>query len=267
MRRGELREPQVGRAARQPRHRAYAELSAAVAPPVASGCPAWSASCSLNVVLSAQLFSTGTRFPHQGRGATNSLPRREASARRALLLRVAPAAIGAYELRFLIEHLPRLAASIGLRSLAAPAFLLLLISAGFLVRESARGLVTRFTRPPWSAKLLGSWVVCSVILALAFCATELLSASAGPEPLAHWASAANWPAAIPAIMVAGLLLAVALRGARWLLGRVGRLRSSLRPARRPPLRLWVRIVELAAATAPLQIGWSDRGPPSAVQAN
>lgn len=179
---------------------------------------------------------------------------------------MAPAAIGVYELRFLIEHSPHLAASIGLHSLAAPAFLLLAIGAGFLVRESARGLAERFTRPAWSAKLFGSWVLCSAILTSAFCATELLSAIA-PEPLAHWASATNWPAAVPAIVVVGLLLAVAQRGMRWLLVSVGGLRSSLRPARRAPHKLWVAIVELAVATAPLQVGWSDRGPPSAAQAN
>jgi len=183
------------------------------------------------------------------------------------LLRLAPAAMAAYELRYLITHLLRLVS--GARAIHVPGgpaalgLILVVAATGLLLRESGRGLSARAGTITFSLRLLRSWLVCSAglgLLLVTVLAFSAATASGHADALAHAIGLGNWFATGPAVLVAGLLLALSVHGARWLLARV---RSGPAPARRggSVAALGSQVVSLRLAGAPLRAGWSDRGPP------
>ncbi len=183
------------------------------------------------------------------------------------MLRLLPAAVAAYELRYLITHVVRLVSGAGAIQasgrLAPLALILIAAASGLLLRESARGLSCRIASPTWSRALIRSWLSCSAglgVLLVTVLAFSAVTASDQGDALPHAIGLGNWAAAGPALLSAGLLLALSMRGAQWLLTRV---RSRFLMAREPGAVAQVssRSVDVRFAGAPLRAGWSDRGPP------
>ncbi len=175
--------------------------------------------------------------------------------------------MAAYELRYLIAHLLRLVSGAGSVQLpagsAAVGVIIVAAAMALLLRESGRGLSSRAATAEPSLRLLRSWLVCSAGLALLLVgvlAFGAATAGAHADPLAHAIGFGNWLAAGPALLVSGLLLALSLHGARWLLARVGAVpvRGFGGPA---AVGFSGSSLSFRAAGAPLRAGWSDRGPP------
>lgn len=121
---------------------------------------------------------------------------------------------------------------------AAPWLLLALaFGAGFLLRESARGLVA--------------------LLAVGALLGDTLATHA--HALTDGFGSVGWDAAVPLALLAGFVLPAVFVGAWWALRDVARVRgrsSRLRPlSERPQKFAW------SPVPAPLLAGWSDRGPP------
>lgn len=189
----------------------------------------------------------------------------------ARLVRLIPAVVAAYELRYLVLHLVAFAAVLhgaGSRSVTLSALVLLTAGAGLFLRESGRGLAASVPRPGWSLRFAGSWMLCSAALAALFVAAGLFHALptiGRAQPLARSVLAGMWSAA-PAVLLVGLVLAASLYGARWLLLELVQTRQRLGDVRTPGLALCAASVDRRPATAPLRAGWSDRGPPTAALA-
>ncbi len=187
--------------------------------------------------------------------------------RAARLLRFLPAALAAYELRYLVVHLVAYATTVmhaaGSGSATLGVLALLAAGAAMFLRESGRGLAVSVPRPGWSRCFVGSWLFCSVALAVLLVAANLLHALPAvghAQPLGLGVAAA-WPT-VPAVLLAGLVLAASLRGARLLWFELVRLCRRTGSVRAPLLALRVAVVERRCAAAPLRAGWSDRGPPA-----
>jgi hypothetical protein len=184
------------------------------------------------------------------------------------MLRFLPAALAAYELRYLFIHLAAFATAArgaGSSSVTLWALVVLAVGAGVCLRESARGLAASVPRPGWSLTFVGSWMLCSAALAAFLIAANLFNALPDfghTQLLVHSGVAGMWPAG-SAVLLVGLVLAASLRGVRWLLLELVGLRHRAVAARAPSLVLLVLRVEQRVAVAPLRAGWSDRGPPTA----
>ncbi len=186
------------------------------------------------------------------------------------VLRLVPAALAAYELRYLLTRLLHLIT--GSRAVSVPggleAIMLILVATGsvLLLRESARGLSSQVGSPRWSVRLLRSWLFCTVglgaslVTALTF-TSATASGHTGSASLLHAIEAGNWLSAGPALLIAGLLLALSWHGAKWLLDRVGST-PGMRPLARAAAARLEGAESFRLTGAPLRAGWSDRGPPS-----
>jgi hypothetical protein len=134
-----------------------------------------------------------------------------------------------------------------------------------MLREIARGLNADAVRPDWSRSLLRLWLLCAAAMLAVICCGGLAgvcSALGGHGAFGQTVAPQIW-SAIPAALCIGLLVAVSLRGARWVLSKAVGLRRALVSARRrqPRERRPATVLLLLAAT-PLLAGWSDRGPPT-----
>jgi len=184
----------------------------------------------------------------------------------ARLLRVVPALLAAYELRYLIAHLGALATALhgaGSGQLTLLAFALLGAGAVWLVRESGRGLGLAVPRPGWSLRFVRYWMACSSLLAALLLAGNLLHAPfdvGHAQPLAHSVAAGGWPT-VPVVLLIGLVLAASLHGARWLLLELRCLHPWPRHLDAVSLLLRGCVVDSRSPADPLRAGWSGRGPP------
>jgi hypothetical protein len=183
------------------------------------------------------------------------------------VLRFLPAALAAYELRYLIVHLAAFGTAL-YEGRSGPvtlwAIVLLAVGAGSFLREAGRGLASRVPRPGWSLRFAGSWMLCSAVIAgtlVAAALFHLVPATGHAQPSLHSLLPGAW-SAVPTVLLVGLLLAASLGGARWLLVKLVRLRKRAGDFRSPPLVLCVVGAGHRPAAAPLRAGWSDRGPPA-----
>jgi hypothetical protein len=169
------------------------------------------------------------------------------------LLRLLPLAPAAYALHSLIGSAAQLGATlhwlqaVNLGSATPWLLLALAFGAGFLLRESTRGLLALLA----VGALLGDTL-----------ATHAHALSGGVGSVGGGIGSAGWVEALALVLFAGALLPLVAVGAWSALGRCARVRG--RPPLRPPARsepphsfTW------SPAPAPLLAGWSDRGPPPA----
>jgi hypothetical protein len=186
-------------------------------------------------------------------------------------VRLIPAAFAVFELRYLFASLSHCVAAFGrsthLLSGSSSLWLVaaLTLCALLMLREIARGLNADAVRPDWSRSLLRLWLLCAAAMLAVICCGELAgvcSALGGHGAFGQTVAPQIW-SAIPAALCIGLLVAVSLRGARWVLSKAVGLRRALVSARRrqPRQRRPATVLLLLAAT-PLLAGWSDRGPPT-----
>jgi hypothetical protein len=111
-------------------------------------------------------------------------------------------------------------------------------------------------------------MLCSGVLAVLLVAANLFHASSvlgHAQPLSQLVASGIW-SATPAVLLAGLVLASSLHGARCLLLQLVRLRRPTGAARSPLRALGLAVVDQRSGVAPLRAGWSDRGPPTAALA-
>jgi hypothetical protein len=217
--------------------------------------------------LSAKLPQNAERFG-RSRDYVGGPPRAGLGAR---VLRLLPAALAAYEFRYLIAHVADLGTVLpaaGSRPVALCGLLSLVVLAGFLLREGGRGIAARVPRPGWSLRFASSWALYSAAIAVLLFVPEVLrewSSVGSVHPLAHSVLAGGW-SAVPAVLMVGLVLTASLHGVRWLLRKLVRPqpRASRAHASRMPIRR--AAAEGHPAAAPLTAGWSDRGPPAAAPA-
>jgi hypothetical protein len=188
--------------------------------------------------------------------------------RRGSVARLIPALLAVYELRNVLGSVGRgIAAASGGGSQALDgstrwALLLLALGSALSLREMTRGLKSHINRPAWSRALLRSWLQCSGALLAILCALGCSIAALGGHTalIQVFASMSWW--AIPAGLLAGLLLAASLYGTSWVLHAVALRRRRSTPGRRRPLTLLHPLAaSLPKAATPLLAGWSDRGPP------
>lgn len=180
-----------------------------------------------------------------------------------------PAVLAAYEFRYLIVHLAAFGTALyGGRSGSVTlwAIVLLAVAAASFLREGGRGLAARVPRPGWSLRFVGSWMLCSAVIAGLLAAAGLfhvVPAIGHAQPLVHSVVPGAW-SAVPTMLLVGLLLAASLYGARWVLLKLVRPRKRPGDFRSPPPGLCVVRADQRPAAAPLRAGWSDRGPPAGV---
>jgi hypothetical protein len=196
-----------------------------------------------------------------------------ACARSARLTPVAllpPAAFGVHQLRYVLAYgghssviLERTGHSY-MHSVVPWIALLVAIVVGCFLRALGRTFAGHTSVPRYGLSFLAMWLACTASLVAIFASQELLeglfatghaTGSIGIFGYGGW-----W--AIPAAACIGLVLAVALHGARWVLREVAQL-ASRRGARRAEPAPLVRhpCSAIVAPLAPLVGGWSGRGPP------
>jgi hypothetical protein len=165
------------------------------------------------------------------------------------LVRLAPAALAAYELHSLLGSVAHAGAAVhwlqqlSLGSAAPWILLALAVGAGALLREMGRGLLALLA----VGALLGG--------TLDGHAHALLSGF----------GSVGWTSVIPLAVLAGLVITDAFDGVRWAVRALARLHGHpphrLHPRRRAlPVRRLTVIWQ--PAPAPLLAGWSGRGPPT-----
>lgn len=166
------------------------------------------------------------------------------SARR--LVRLAPAALAAYELHSLVGSVAHAGAALhwlqglSLGSAAPWILLALAVGAAALLREMGRGLVA--------------------VLAVGALLGGTLDGHA--HALLSGFSSLSWTSVIPLALLVGLALSGAVLGARWLLHALARSRGHPPHARRRALPVRRFTVSWSPVAAPLLAGWSGRGPPT-----
>jgi hypothetical protein len=182
--------------------------------------------------------------------------------------RLVLALLGVYELRYLLASVWRaIAAAGGAGSQASSGsarwvLVAVAFSSAVTLQEMTRGLRSQVARPSWSLASLQLWLLYSGALLAVLCGLECsLAAMSGHGTLMQVFASVSWWA-IPAVLLAGLLLVLSVHGARWVLSAVARWRRRPIPGRGRPLtqmRPWAAV--LPRAPTPLIAGWSDRGPP------
>ena len=183
------------------------------------------------------------------------------------VLRFLPAALAAYELRYLVVHLAAFGTALyGGRSGSVTLWATALLAVGVaaFLREGGRGLAARVPRPGWSLRFAGSWMLCSAVIAGLLAAGGLfhvVPATVYAQPLVHSVVPGAW-SAVPTVLLVGLLLAASLYGARWLLLKLVRACRRRGDFRSPLLALCMVSAGGRLAAGPLRAGWSDRGPPT-----
>jgi hypothetical protein len=184
-------------------------------------------------------------------------------------VRLAPAALAAYELHSLLGSAMHATAAVHwLQALsfgsAVPWIMLALcVMAGALLREIGRGLPRRATDSRVPQRRAGGWLLWSLALVCLLGVCVLLAGtlvSGQAHLVTGGLGSVGWASAVPAALLAGLVLSDAFHGAlRALARRHGHpphLRRQALPVRRVTVG-WPPV------PAPLLAGWSDRGPPAA----
>jgi hypothetical protein len=201
-------------------------------------------------------------------GAVDS---RRAAARLAPLALTPAAALVVHELRYVLAYgggasreLERQGHAY-LHSLAPWVVLLIALVIGSFLRELGRALRGQASLPRYTLSLGGLWLACAASLIAIYVGQEMLEgllATGHPGGLAGVLGYGGWWA-IPIAACVGLVLAVVLHGARWVLGEVARRRCAPQWRRTRRVSQLRPVLELrAAAAAPLAAGWSRRGPPA-----
>jgi hypothetical protein len=151
-----------------------------------------------------------------------------------------------------------------LHSLAPWLVLLLALAAGGFLRALGQAFAGQKSVPRYTVSLATLWIACSVSLVVIYVGQEFLEglfATGHPAGLAGIFGFGGWWA-LPSAGCAGLVLAVWLHGARWVLDEVAR-RQAPRNRSRPSAPASVPRPRDAfrPAPTPLAGGRSGRGPP------
>lgn len=188
------------------------------------------------------------------------------------LLKLVPAVLAAYELRYLIysaAHPTGVLRLIGGLHTASAGFwvsALLLASVASLLRVAGQGMLDRLARPRWSRRLPWVWLAASMAV-FVLCRWAGLWHAATPTQhtteLARLVGPHVW-ATIAAAIAVGLVLAASLEGARSFTRAVARWCGSRLQLRVPWLPALGRFAdELRLRSCALDDSWSSRGPPLA----
>jgi len=181
---------------------------------------------------------------------------------------VVPVALAACELRYLLGCLARLGAVLhggGLDVHGGTVWCTIVLAAvgAGLLREVSRGLLRRLPRPRRSLGFAVTWALSAVaLLAIIRAASLLVGGVPFGQVGTHGAFAAGgWSSALPAAACAGLLLAQALAGIRWVARRLVSVSRGWLARGYRRVRLLPAAVAVHMAPGPLLAGWSGRGPP------
>jgi hypothetical protein len=143
--------------------------------------------------------------------------------------------------------------------------LLLALAVGAFLRSLGRAFAGQTSPARFTLSLTALWLVCSAALVAIFACQEFLEGLFAAGHPAGWVGVFGYGGwwSIPAALCVGLVLAMALHGARWLVREVARRRArryvvAIGPV---PRVTRPRDAELVAP-APLVSGWSGRGPPT-----
>jgi hypothetical protein len=151
-----------------------------------------------------------------------------------------------------------------LHSLVPWLVLLVALAIGGFLWAVGRAFAGHTTLRRYTLSLGALWLLVSASLIGIFVAQEFfegLFATGHPAGLAGIFGYGGWWS-IPAALAVGLVVAVVLHGARWVIREVGRLRAVARIARpRRPLARLLPSDALVPRQAPLAAGFSVRGPP------
>jgi hypothetical protein len=142
--------------------------------------------------------------------------------------------------------------------------LLLALTIGVFLRALGRAFAGHTSPARFTLSLTAMWVVCSTALVAIFACQELLEGLFATGHPAGWVGIFGYGGwwSIPAALSVGLVLAVVLHGARWLVRKVARPQVRAHaPVIGPAPRVARPSDALLAAPAPLVSGWSGRGPP------
>lgn len=181
------------------------------------------------------------------------------------------AAVAVHQLRFWLAFGNGASAELArqghsyLHSLAPWIVLLLGVAAGSFLWAAGRALAGQTSAPRYGLSLAGLWLACSLCLVAIYTAQEFLEglfATGHAAGLAGIFGYGGWWA-VPAALCVGLVLAVVLHGARWVLNEVARhgeagVRTTTIVVHGAPRRRDLAPPRLS----PLARGWSLRGPPS-----
>ena len=186
---------------------------------------------------------------------------------------VPAAAIAVHQLRYLLAFGPAASAELQrqghsyLHSVAPWIVVALAWAAGAFLSALGRAMSGHTSVPRYGLSLLALWLVCATSLVVIYSGQEFLEgllATGHPAGLVGIFGYGGWWA-IPAALCVGLVLAVVLHGARWVLNEVASRRattlsssSSSAPAGAPPRPAGVCLPRLT----PLALGWCGRGPPA-----
>jgi hypothetical protein len=182
-----------------------------------------------------------------------------------------PAAFAVHQLRYLFAYggaagveLQRTGHSY-LHSVVPWLVMLIALTVGCFLRAVGRAFSGQTSLARFSISLTGLWLACSAALVAIFAGQEFLEglfATGHPAGLAGIFGYGGWWA-IPAALCVGLLLAVVLHGARWVVAEVARRFTGRRPTASQAVPFVRRPCDVLLAPAmPLLAGWSSRGPPA-----
>ena len=184
-----------------------------------------------------------------------------------------PAAFAVHQLRYWLAYGSRAGIELQrtghsyLHSVVPWLVLLLALAVGVFLRALGRAFAGHTSPARFTLSLTAMWLVCSAALISIFACQEFLEGLFATGHPAGWAGIFGYGGwwSIPAALSIGLVLAMVLHGARWLVRKVARQRA--RPylvVVGPALRLARPRDAVVVRPAPLVSGWSGRGPPTLI---
>lgn len=197
-------------------------------------------------------------------------PRRSAGFASAAQVALLPAgALAVHQLRYMLAfggHASAVLRETGhsyLHSVVPWIVLLLAVVVGLFLRSLGRAFAGHVSLPRYGISVLGMWLACTSALVAIFVCQEFLEGLFALGHPAGWAGIFGYGGwwSIPAAMCVGLVLAVILHGARWLLAGVASRAARARTRWTKAAALAHPNVVVIAPLAPLVGGWSGRGPP------
>ena len=181
-----------------------------------------------------------------------------------------PAAFAVHQLRYWLAYgssagveLQRTGHSY-LHSVVPWLVLLLALVMGVFLRALGRAFAGHTSPAGFTLSMTAMWLVCSTALVAIFACQEFLEGLFATGHPAGWVGIFGYGGwwSIPAALCVGLVVAVVLHGARWLVREVARRRVRAHaPVIGPAPRVARPCDALLAAPAPLVSGWSGRAPP------
>ncbi len=184
-----------------------------------------------------------------------------------------PAAFAVHQLRYWLAYGSRTGIELQrtghsyLHSVVPWLVLLLALTIGVFLRALGRAFAGHTSPVRFTLSLTAMWLVCSAALVAIFACQEFLEGLFATGHPAGWAGIFGYGGwwSIPAALSIGLVLAMVLHGARWLVRKVARRRARPYPVVvGPELRLARPRDAVVVRPAPLVSGWSGRGPPTLI---